>query len=133
MCTLKYGKFSTVYVLTFLAPREKKFDLTFQASGCPNKTPSQSQIKWWKRQPDWKVFKDMYSYCTKVRDGKAKARQIKECCGQRSQCNGISCKLQSTYVLKTGINPLVSLSYILLYIKLQNPPNHIFISQLFYF
>ena len=67
-------------------------------------------------QTDNKVFGDMYHYCTLVKDGGASPSQIRECCVERKKCRGISCKLQDKWVVAPGINSLVSLSYILLYI-----------------
>jgi len=81
------------------APRENKYDLTFQATGCPNKNPSKAQVTWWKMQPDNKVFRDMYQYCILMRDRRASPKQIQRCCGRRKKCRVISCNMQSTWVL----------------------------------
>ena len=90
---------------------------TFQATGCPNKTPTPKQMAWWRKQSANKVFSDMLKYCVKVRAGTAKPRQIRQCCGEGVECMPSSCKRQSTWVLSTGINALVCLYYILFRLK----------------
>ena len=95
---------NTIYLLSFLG----KYDLTFQATGCPNENPTPAQIAWWKKQNDYKVFSDMLQYCVLVRDGKASPRQILECCGEDGACKSISCKKQTAWVLTTGIIAFVS-------------------------
>ena len=92
---------------------------TFQATGCPNKNPtSPKQMAWWRRQSDNKVFTDMLAYCVKVRDGTARSRQIRECCGEGVECMPSSCKRQSTWVLEAGINARVCLCYILFRLRI---------------
>ena len=114
---------NTIYILSLLDKCSQgddcAFVLTFQATGCPNKNPTPSQIAWWKKQTDDEVFSDMFEYCTRVRDGKANQRQRLQCCGKGKGCTKISCKKQTALKLQetTGNNSFVSLIYILMYIK----------------
>ena len=109
---------NTIYVLPLLVKCSQGEDcayvLTFQATGCPNKNPTQKQMAWWKKQSANKVFSDMLAYCERARDGKASSSQLQECCGEDNKCKPIFCYRQSTWVLTTGIIVFSSLSYILL-------------------
>ena len=119
MCRYNIYTSNTIYILSFLVECSQGEDcayvFTFQATGCPNKNPTQPQITWWKKQSDNKVFSDMFAYCTRVRDGKANKRQILQCCGEVNGCTQISCNKQTAWA--TGNNSFVSLSYILLHIN----------------
>ena len=109
---------NTIYILPLLDQCSQGEDcayvLTFKATGCPNKSPTQRTMTWWNKQSDNKVFRDMFKYCKLVRDGKANRRQILQCCGEVNGCTQISCNKQTAW--STGNNSFVSLSYILLHI-----------------
>ena len=100
-----------IYILSFLGKcfqiGDYTYDLAFQATGCRNRNQTQSQITWWKKQSDNKVFSDMFEYCVLVRDGKASPSQKQQCCGEAKECKTISCNKQTTSA--TDINSFVSL------------------------
>ena len=66
---------------------------TFQATGCPSKTPF---LGWWKTQSDKTVLNDMNTYCELVKDGQASDEQRGQCCGSED-CTINECVKQTAW------------------------------------
>ena len=87
-----------------ISDKDSKYALTFQATGCPNRT----MLHWWKTQTDNRVFGDMFAYCTLVRDGKQTVQQKRQCCGEGNDCKPSKCLRQSLWT--TGIENIITLT-----------------------
>ena len=66
---------------------------TFRATGCPNPDPV---IDYWKTIADGRVFQDMMTYCSLVRNGQADSTQMSQCCGSTA-CVPTSCNMMTNW------------------------------------
>jgi carbonic anhydrase len=78
-------------------PADKKYELTFVATGCPAKP---STTTWWQTQSTSIVLNDMMAYCKLARDGKANKRQTDFCCGKGKKCKPM-CHKQAKWATDT--------------------------------